>query len=111
MSPPERKGGIDFEQGALAVEHTDAGRAEHLVPAECIEVGVERLNVDRKVRHALRAVDYDERSCGCARGMIFSSGMMVPRVLLTCAIESNYAAVEQPIEIVEDEHRRARRSE
>src|SRR5437867_2081567 len=46
-----------LEERALAVEDADARRPVHLVPAERVEVAVERLDVDREVRHGLRAVD------------------------------------------------------
>ena len=46
-----------FEQRGLAVEHADAGGPEQLVPGEGVEIAVERLHVDRHVRHGLRAVD------------------------------------------------------
>ena len=46
-----------LEQRRRAVEHADAGRAEHLVSRERVEVAAERLHVDRHVRDRLRAVD------------------------------------------------------
>ena len=45
------------QQVALAVQHADARRAQHLVRREREEVAVEVLHVDRHVRHALRAID------------------------------------------------------
>ena len=41
----------------LAVDHADAGRAEHLMAGEDEEVAADRLHVDGHVRHGLRAVD------------------------------------------------------
>ncbi len=49
-----------FEQRALAVQHADARRPEHLVPAEGVEIGIERFDVERQVRCALSAVDEDD---------------------------------------------------
>ena len=45
------------QQRLAPVEHADAGRAVDLVAGEGIEVAVERLHVDRLVRHRLRAVE------------------------------------------------------
>ena len=47
MSPPPWYGGIASSSSAPAVEHADAGRAEHLVAGEGVEVAVERPHVDR----------------------------------------------------------------
>ena len=80
-----------FEQLALAVEQADAGRAEHLVAAEREEIDVERLHVDRHMRNALRAVDQDVVPAARAAGTMRSSGAIVPSVLLTCEIASNFA--------------------
>ena len=49
-----------LEDRGLAVHDADTGRAEDLVPAEHEEVTVDRLHVDRDVRHRLRAV-HDDR--------------------------------------------------
>ena len=57
MLPPPCQGGIASSTLALAVDHADAGRGEHLVAGEDEEVAVERLHVDRHVRDRLRAVD------------------------------------------------------
>ena len=46
-----------FEQRLAAVQHADAGRAEHLVRREAVEIAIERLHVDDAVRHGLRAVE------------------------------------------------------
>ena len=46
-----------LEQLAASVENSGAGRSEHLVAAERIEVAAQRAHVDRLVRSALRAVD------------------------------------------------------
>ena len=52
-----------LEQGFLAVEDADTGRAEELVPGEGIEVAVQLLYVDGEVRHGLGAVE-DGRARG-----------------------------------------------
>ena len=49
-----------FEQLAPRPQRPGAHRPEHLVAAERVEVGPERLDVDRHVRHGLGAVDEDE---------------------------------------------------
>ena len=51
-----------LELGELAVERADAGRREHLVAGEDVEIGVERLHVDRHMRHGLGAVDQHARA-------------------------------------------------
>ena len=51
-----------LELARLAVERADAGRPEHLVAGEDVEVAVERLHVDRHVRDGLRAVDQHARA-------------------------------------------------
>ena len=48
MSPPPWYGGIASSSDAPAVEHAGAGRAEHLVAREHVEIAVERLHVDRR---------------------------------------------------------------
>ena len=57
MSPPPCHGGIASQQLGLAVEHADPGRTIELVAGEDVEVAIERLHVDRLVRHRLAAVD------------------------------------------------------
>ena len=52
------------EQFLAAVEHADAGGAEHLVAAEGEEVGAELADVGRQVRHALGRVDQHDRAGG-----------------------------------------------
>src|SRR3546814_7126058 len=42
--PPAHVGRHGRQQGALAVEHADSGRAIHLVPSEGVEIGVECLH-------------------------------------------------------------------
>ena len=64
MSPPPWYGGIASSSDGAPVEHADAGRAEHLVARKDVEVAVERLHVDGKVRHRLRAVDQHHRAGG-----------------------------------------------
>ena len=51
-----------FQLLGLAVEHADAGRAEHLVAGQHVEIGAERLHVDRHVTHGLGAVDQHTRA-------------------------------------------------
>ena len=51
-----------LEQLAPRPQRARAHRAEHLVAAEHVEVGTERLDVDRHVRHGLGAIDQDERA-------------------------------------------------
>ena len=58
----ERRHGV--EQFFAAVEHADAGGAEHLVAAEGEEVGAEFADVRGEVRHALGGVDEHERAGG-----------------------------------------------
>ena len=53
-----------LEQLAAAVQHADAGRPVGLVAGPGVEVGAERGDVDRQVRHGLRAVDQHERAGG-----------------------------------------------
>ena len=55
-----------LEQLAAAVQHADAGRAVGLVAGPGVEVGVERGDVDRHVRHRLHAVD-DHHGAGGVR--------------------------------------------
>ena len=62
MLPPPCHGGMASSILGLAVEHADAGRAEHLVAGEHVEIGVERLHVDRHVAHGLGAVDQHARA-------------------------------------------------
>ena len=50
------------EHVELAVDDADAGRAEHLVSGEDVEVAVERLDVDGHVRDRLRPVDERARA-------------------------------------------------
>ena len=52
------------EQLAAAPQDAGAGRAQHLVAGEDVEVGAQLLHVDRQVRHRLGAVDEDERAGG-----------------------------------------------
>ena len=51
-----------LEQLPARPERTGAGGPEHLVARERVEVGADRLHVDRHVRHGLGAVDEDERA-------------------------------------------------
>ena len=51
-----------FQLLGLAVENADAGRAEHLVAGQHVEIGAERLHVDRHVAHGLGAVDQHARA-------------------------------------------------
>ena len=53
-----------LEQLAAAVQHADAGRPVGLVAGPGVEVGAERGDVDRQVRHGLRAVDQHDRAGG-----------------------------------------------
>ena len=59
----------------LAVEHAHARRAVDLVPAEGIEVRVERLHVDCHVRHRLRPVDEYGHAVGMCRGYHLAHGI------------------------------------
>jgi hypothetical protein len=75
-----------LEQGGLAVEHADAGRAVHLVPREGVEVAAERLHVHRHVRHAACAPSMrtgTPRRVGQARRSR-ATGLMVPSAFETC---------------------------
>ena len=51
-----------LEQLPARPQGAGAGRTQHLVAGEDVEVGVDRLDVDRHVRHGLRAIDEDERA-------------------------------------------------
>ena len=51
-----------LEQLAPRPERAGAHRRQHLVAAERVEVGAERLDVDRHVRDGLGAVDQHERA-------------------------------------------------
>ena len=62
MEPPVRNGGMADEQLAAAVQHADAGRAEHLVAGEHREVDAQRAEVDRRVRHRLAGVQHGQRA-------------------------------------------------
>ena len=62
----ERRHGV--EQFLAAVEHADAGGAEHLVAAEGEEVGAHLADVRRQVRHALGGVDEHHRARPRVRG-------------------------------------------
>jgi hypothetical protein len=64
MCPPPIHGGIGLEDLAPAVQDADAGRAVGLVRGPRVEVGVDRGEVDRDLRHGLRAVDEHERAGG-----------------------------------------------
>ena len=64
IDPPVRNGGIDDKQFAAAVEHTDPVGAQHLMPGEGGEVDVERVEVDRLVRHRLAGVQHRQRADG-----------------------------------------------
>ena len=64
MSPPPCYGGMASSSASRRPEHADAGRAEDLVAGEGVEIGAEGLHVDADVRHALRAVDEDQRAVG-----------------------------------------------
>ena len=68
MSPPRLPGRHRLEAFALAVQHTDAGRAETLVAGKDIEIAVERSNVDRHVGDRLRAIDQDRYALGVRQG-------------------------------------------
>jgi len=52
------------QQVRFAVQHTDAGRSEHLVTGEDEEVRVEFGHVHPQMRHGLRAVDQHARPGG-----------------------------------------------
>ncbi len=68
-------GGILFEQSGLAVEHTYAGGAEHLVAGERVEIAIEGLNVDLHVGHGLRTVDEYGRSVAVRHAGDFGYGI------------------------------------
>ena len=57
MSPPPCHGGIASSSALPPVQHADAGRPEHLVRGEAIEVAAELAHVDDAVRHGLRAIE------------------------------------------------------
>ena len=64
MCPPVMNGGIASSSSGAAVQDADAGRPVGLVPGPGVEVGVDRAEVDRQLRHGLRAVDDDDRAGG-----------------------------------------------
>jgi hypothetical protein len=51
-----------LEQRAPAVEDADPGRTVGLVPRPGVEVGIDRAQVDRQLRHRLGAVDQHHRT-------------------------------------------------
>ena len=53
-----------LQQLTLAVENADPGWPGHLVPGEHQEVRVERLDIYREMRDALRAIEDEQRSGG-----------------------------------------------
>ena len=69
MSPPVRNGSICSSISRAPVQHADAGRARAPCGRSSVEVGAERRDVDRHLRHRLRAVDERQRAGGarCAR--------------------------------------------
>ena len=84
MFPPPCHGGIVSSTSGLAVQHADAGRREHLVPGERVEVGVQAADVDRQVRDGLGAVDEHPGPGRCAPAITSPTGTMVPSTLDTC---------------------------
>ena len=46
-----------FEQRSPPVQHADAGRPDHLVRREAIEIAIELAHVHDAVRHGLRAIE------------------------------------------------------
>ena len=80
-----------FQQRGLAVEHADAGRAEHLVPGEGVEIAIERLHVDRAdAAPPARHRPAPERPCACASSMICCTGLTVPSALETCVTATSF---------------------
>ena len=68
MWPPPRNGGIASSSSRAPVQDADAGRPVGLVAGPGVEVGADRAEVDRDLRHGLRAVDDDDaRPASCAR--------------------------------------------
>ena len=63
------------EDRLAAPQDARAGRGEHLVPAEHVEVAADRRHVDRDVRHRLGAVDEDQRA-----GLVGLAGHLLDRV-------------------------------
>ena len=62
IDPPPMNGGIRLEQLTPCPQHADAGRPQHLVPREGVEVRTQLGHVDRELRHRLRAVDEHRRA-------------------------------------------------
>ena len=77
----ERRHGV--EQFFAAVEHADAGGAEHLVAAEGEEVGAQLADVRRQVRHALGRVDQHQRAGRVRPAGDFAIGLIVPSTFET----------------------------
>ena len=98
----ERRHGV--EQLFAAVEHADAGGAEHLVAAEGEEVGAEGEDVGRSMGHALGGVDQHQRA-----GRVRPAGDFGDRIDRAEHVRDGgdgddlRAVGEQRVECVEDE--------
>ena len=64
IEPPVMNGGIVIEQLAAAVQHANTVGAQHLVAGERRVVDVQRVEVDRLVRHRLAGVEQRQRTDG-----------------------------------------------
>jgi hypothetical protein len=81
-------------------QHTDPGRAAHLVPGEGVEVDPELRQVHRHVRHRLRSVDEDE--CTHLAGPLHDRRQRVDRaqhVGLVCDRDQLRPLVDQRLEV------------
>ena len=97
------------EQFFAAVEHADAGGAEHLVAAEGEEVGAELADVRREVRHALGGVDEHERAGGVRTAGDFADRVDRAEDVRDGGDGDDLRAVgEQRVEFVEDQAGRRR---
>ena len=88
----------------LAVDRADARRREDLVTAEDVEVGIQRLDIDRHVRHGLGPVDEGQGAVPMGgrdhdlRGRDGAEGVRDRR-----EGDQLRAAVEQPLVFLEDD--------
>ena len=62
MSPPPWYGGMLLQKGLPAIQHTDPGRPENLVPREDEEVAVQVLHIHREVRRGLGTINQDRNA-------------------------------------------------
>ena len=71
-------------------QHADAGRAEHLVSGEGVEIGAQRLNVDRSMRRALSTVKQHLRTHRFCRFDNGGVSVTAPVTFEQCVTEINW---------------------